>query len=84
MVEMRGDRSWSNAQDFFLCMSWVQSLKCETQLSVPGHFPYLEHLPIDYPSQGTLSTLPDTASSSSAHRYTHPALAPLHIVLFLP
>ena len=65
-------------------MSWVQGLNCETQLLVPGHSPCPWHQATDCPNRGIRSTLPSTVSSSSDHRYAHPTLAPLHIVLLLP
>ena len=84
MVEWRGDRDWRGVRGPFLCVSCVQGLNCGTQLSIPGHSPCPWHQATDCPNRDIPSTLPNIVSSSSAHRYTHPVLTPLHIALLLP
>ena len=79
-----GNGEHEDVLGLFLCVSEVRSLNCETQLLVPECSPYLWHQATDCPNRDILSTLPNTASSSSAHSCAHPALAPLHIVLLLP
>ena len=84
MIEQRGNGDWRVIQEPLLCVSWSWDLNCETQLLVPGRSPCPWRQATDCPNQGIPSTLPSIASSSSAHRYTHPVLAPLCIVLLLP
>ena len=64
-------------------MSQVWGLNRETQLSVPGCSPCPRHQATDCLNRDIPSTLPNIASSSSAHRYAYLTLAPLHIVLLI-
>ena len=64
-------------------MSRVCGLNYETQLSVLGRSPCPWHQATDCPNRGILSTLPNTASSSSARGCAHPILVLLRIVLLL-
>ena len=85
MVEQRrGDGKSGGVQELFLSVSGVCGLNDGTQLLVPGRFPCSWHQATDCLNRGTLSTLPNTVSSSSARGCARLIFAPLRIVLLLP